>query len=267
MADAYIDTTIIVDALLKDRATRDTATKALKRFSSTQLPVYAIKEFKAGALSYLAWLHNKLVDTGAVGKTITAIHAVMKRQQGRAATALEAMANGLQESLGKATPHILLQQHGRTADDIICAELRIMLRYRIISGWSQRRSITTRVIQPLSCYPERDPIYRNGRIVLGPATCVVIGECCFADALRARPSDVGKVERAAADNGKLSAAARSVLHDLARGSKSPVTNQKCRSLGDAYFALFAPSSSTILTTNVNDHAVLAGALGKKVEPP
>jgi hypothetical protein len=267
MSDAFVDTTILVDALLKDGEPSAKATNALKSFAATLLPVYAIKEFKAGALCYLVWLHNKIVDTGSVGRTIAAIHAVMRRQPGRATTALDGMAQRLDDSLAKVTPQALLAQHGRTANDILCTELRLTLKYKIMSAWNQRRSTTSAVIQPLSCYPERDPIHREGRIVLGTGTCKVAGECCLADTLRKRRSEVQRVHEAASANGKLGPKGRSVLHDVARGTRSPITDQKCRSLGDAYFALFAPPNSVILTTNLGDHTVLAGPLGKNVVSP
>ena len=58
-----------------------------------------------------------------------------------------------------------------------------------------------------------------------------------------------------------------VLSDLIRNPKRPMTQQMCRDLGDAFFALFAPDNAVILTTNRKDHEPLAHALGKKVESP
>ena len=63
----YLDTTILVEALLKSRARRRKAADAVRQFSSSMLPVYAIKEFKCGALETYVWLHNGVdpkIETG-----------------------------------------------------------------------------------------------------------------------------------------------------------------------------------------------------------
>jgi hypothetical protein len=60
---------------------------------------------------------------------------------------------------------------------------------------------------------------------------------------------------------------RTVLTDFAKRPGGGLTQKACRSLGDAYFAIFAPADSVILTTNVKDHAPLAEALKKKAVAP
>ena len=61
---------------------------------------------------------------------------------------------------------------------------------------------------------------------------------------------------------------RKVLKEMYRIPKRyVVTNQACRDLGDAIFALFAPADSTVLTTNLKDHLPLAQALGKTATEP
>jgi len=64
MAKAYLDTTILVDILLKNGfEPGQKAQQALEKFDKVELHGYAIKEFKAGALKNFAWMHNKLVAT------------------------------------------------------------------------------------------------------------------------------------------------------------------------------------------------------------
>lgn len=59
MNRAYIDTTVLTDALLKDDAR---AKAALDRYDWTGLPVYAIKEFRAGPLKNWIWFYNILFN-------------------------------------------------------------------------------------------------------------------------------------------------------------------------------------------------------------
>jgi len=50
---AFVDTTVLTDALLKVGEPRDRAKAAIARFVESLLPVYAIKEFQAGPLEIL----------------------------------------------------------------------------------------------------------------------------------------------------------------------------------------------------------------------
>ena len=63
MAKAFVDTTILADALLKKGDSGVAARGALQRYDKTELPVYAIKELKAVPIRNMAWFHNKLVST------------------------------------------------------------------------------------------------------------------------------------------------------------------------------------------------------------
>lgn len=60
MSKAFVDTTILADALLKPGEVEQLTKTALLRYTTTELPVYAIKEFKAGVLKNYIWFYNKL---------------------------------------------------------------------------------------------------------------------------------------------------------------------------------------------------------------
>ena len=62
MSKAYLDTTILTDFLLGIGQTRERTVKALKRYTETQLPQYAIKKFRAGPLAAHVWMHNVLAQ-------------------------------------------------------------------------------------------------------------------------------------------------------------------------------------------------------------
>ncbi len=62
MTNAFVDTTVLTDATLKIGDVAKIAKIAIKRYGKTQLPVYAIKEFKAGPLKNFVWLHNLLTQ-------------------------------------------------------------------------------------------------------------------------------------------------------------------------------------------------------------
>ena len=78
MKKAFVDTTILVDLLLKSGQQNARAKAALKQFDTAELPVYAIKELSAGPLQYFAWLHNKFVVLGSYAETIDALQRMSR---------------------------------------------------------------------------------------------------------------------------------------------------------------------------------------------
>src|SRR2546426_7742532 len=91
MTDAYVETTVLTDILLKPTTPKQLRAKAaLARYQNTLLPVYSIKEWKAGPLSNYAYLHDKLVVTQSLRDTLQAV-SVLARGSYRQATSMEAL--------------------------------------------------------------------------------------------------------------------------------------------------------------------------------
>jgi hypothetical protein len=265
VSKAFLDTTILVNLLLKRGEVRKRSQDALKRFDGVDFPVFAIKEFKAGALSNWVWLHNKLVATRSLAKTLDAIRAVMLFKKNLASTALEALADLGKQS--KSTFADLESQYGKQADpDVVAADrLRSGAKTRVFLAWRARRSIGAATV-PLPCYLESGPYEVDGLLSCKPVKCDA-DDCSMAPALKARPADLNALRDAVkAQPIKPENARRAkALKELIRNR--PVDDSLCRSLGDAIFAFFAPNGSVILTTNIRDHGPLAQALGKKAEVP
>ena len=258
---AYLDTTVFTDALLKRDSRGDSARAALKRYSQTILPVYAIKEFKAGPLQYFVYLHNKLLTTKSVAATLAALSAIGRSQPNRSQTAGTALSN-LMRAFGD-----MALTDTQAADTYRSAIARI-----IISSWRKRRKITSKVSEELTCYSEADPVIaiRTGLFENPGVNCALYGtqECCLAIGLKGRGKDLDALVKAIqGQNRREDDNRRGVLRKLLNTPKRPMDAGDCRKLGDAYFALHAPSDAVILTTNLKDHARLANALGKRVEAP
>ena len=93
-------------------------------------------------------------------------------------------------------------------------------------------------------------------------------ECCLARPLKARPTDLERlIESIKGLTRREDVSRRAVLHKLTNTPKRAMDAKDCRKLGDAFFALYAPSDAVILTTNTKDHEPLAKALGKEVAAP
>src|SRR5690606_432649 len=92
MKAAFVDTTVLTDALLKTGGVANAARESLKRFERTELPVYAIKEFKAGPLKNFVWMHNKLVETRSFSGALKKLHAMSRTpRRYTTSTAIEAL--------------------------------------------------------------------------------------------------------------------------------------------------------------------------------
>lgn len=270
MNKAIVDTTVLTDVLLNYGETKAIALKALSCFDKTLLPVYAIKEFKAGPLNNFVWMHNKLVLNGSYEKSIDALQRMSRTpRRYTTSTALQALkkASG---SIGKQTPIAFVKKYGKTAsiDKILCDEFRLAIKYAIKSAWKKRRKITTDVTNPLLCYREVAPYEKRGLIELEPKGCMPENDCSLAELLKTSPDELRKMRDVIKDSDKVENKRRAkTLRQLYRKPGMALKDKECRYLGDAAFAFLAPSNTVILSTNIRDHGPLAQAIGKKAITP
>ena len=269
---AYVETTIIADALLKPGNPKCVAARAaLKRYDETLLPVYAIKEFKAGIMKHYAYFHEKLVQTKSLSRTVQVIAALPDQfHRYKKNTSLEALAAAIH--LGALRPSSGATAVSADEDRELADRYRLAIASLLVRSWRKRRELTTQTVQDLDCYTESPPVLgTSGFFDLKPLNCDPKGECSLADALRARPELLTKMAEAIPSSSlrQEDVKRRQVLRDLVRLKKHQygLTPDRCRALGDAIFAFFAPSDSVVLTTNWKDHQPLANALGKAAEKP
>lgn len=257
MSDAYIETTVLTDILLKPKTPKhDRAIAAFARYDSTLLPVYSIKEWKAGPLSYFAYVHGKLVQTRSIRNTLQALSVIRGYRQSTAIEALTAAAT-LAHGLG-------------TTDREHADSYRLALEYLIIRSWRKRRTITTKVVDELPCYSETAPeLDKDGLFDLKPKFCDPEQECCLAPQLKSQPellealrNAISKTSTRPEDQKR-----RQALKQLIKHPKIVLDRDTCRNLGDAIFAFCCPETAVILTTNTRDHEPLAQSIGKKAERP
>jgi hypothetical protein len=269
VSKAFVDTTILTDAVLKRDEYYKAARAALKRFAVTQLPVYAIKEFKAGPLKNFVWIHNKLALLKSYHKALAVLQRMsLSPRKYTTATAIQALAEAAKNTSYLTTKE-LVEKYGQkaTLDSINCDRFRLALKQRISRAWKERRIIATTAVNPLPCYTELDPYEENGLLVLDPLTCE--GACCLGPAMSAKRQDLERLREALPKTPTRREDQRrsQALRELIRKPKQPISKETCTNLGDAVFAFFAPQDSIILTTNLRDHLPLAQALGKQVQKP
>ena len=270
MNKAFIDSTILTDALIKSGEAKKLALGALNKFDITELPVFAIKEFKAGPFKNFVWMHNKLVTVGSYKGALLALQRMSRTPKHyTTSTAIEALSEAA-GSIGRQTPDSFIKKYGESAsmDKILCDEFRLTLKTIIMKGWKKRRKITTEITSPLPCYREVPPYENRGLIEIEPRKCNPPGECSLAPLLRGKLEEMKKMREAIKDSDKLENKRRSkTLRQLYRKPKEPIEEKDCLNLGDAIYVLICPHDSIIITTNIADYKPLADALGKVVKSP
>jgi hypothetical protein len=269
MAKAFVETTVLTDALLKPGIRANSANAAIRRFEESLLPVYAIKELKAGPLHHYVWFHGKLVTTGSWKSTLAQLRKMAQTPRrywvSTAVEALEAAANR-PVALGD-----LVKKYGKSAtdDEVICDRYRLTLHAIIMRGWRKRRGLVSTVVDELDCYNEGSIVEERGLLDLGETKCQPKPDCSLAAALKANPDILNRLRAVVeAQREKPENTRRAkTLKDLVRLPKDRITVQQCRWLGDAVFAFFCPIDAVILTTNTKDLLPLAEALGKTAKRP
>lgn len=260
----FVDTTLLVESLLKTIKRRSSARAKIKSYKKSLLPVYAIKELKNGALRHYIWFHNKLSETGSFTRTIHAVQRNFMRPY-LLGTALEAMQTGTELLIGSQFNHAKTRAE---TDAAMADALRLSIRRRIDRGWKDRRKLTTEITDNLSCFAEAAPIYNEDSRLIEDSRrkCDLSTKCCLAPELRSTPAQLkALIDVLANKTGAEATKRRAALHLLRNTPNREFDDRNCSALGDAYFALRCPSDCHILTTNVKDHELLAAALGKSVE--
>lgn len=266
MTDAYVETTVLTDLLLKPKTPKQQRAKeALARHPNTLLPVYSIRELKAGPLRNFAYLHDKLVITESLRDTLLAISVLPKASHKRA-TSVEALTTAA--TISRAQTETLSGLG--TSDRDMADSYRLALASIIIRSWRKRRKVTSAVVDELPCYTEAEPfVGKDGLFELKPWDCERDQECCLGPRLKAEPKLLVALRDSIPDNSgrREDQRRRAALKKLIKHPKDAVDRETCRDLGDAIFAFFCPKSAVILTTNLRDLQPLASSIGKTAEKP
>ncbi len=272
MTKAFVETTILADALVKNKARSTAAKSAIKVFTESLLPVYAIKEFKTGVLRRAIWIHAKLFTTGSWSSTYDSMSRMLGTLNFRyTSTALEILSTAAEQVVGKMTLSGLVKKYGPNAreDTVLRDRYRFALGSIIRLAWKNRRKLTTAVVDDIPCYPEDDIVEDRGVFEIGETKCQVADECALAKRLRADLPTLEKLlktveaQPSKPENKKRAQA----LKDIIRFPRGKISPAQCVQLGDAIFAFFCPLDAIILSTNIKDLRPLAECIGKKAQTP
>lgn len=264
MDKAFVDTTILVDVLLKTGEQHESALASLQAFQGTEAPAYAIREFKSGALSYFRYAHNAVLQYGLAGALEKLSALVRTPQRNRPATALTALAQSLDEL---DLPSEFASTYGEAAGESVRQDrLVVSLKVAIFRAWRQRRTVTDRITNELSCFDEDPPqVEPEGHVSFREQCCDL--PCGLQEILSSYQAELMVLSETIDALPDSSERGRNWKAIKKLRKQRQLTTSDCRGLGDVVFALLAPDDAYVLTTNVKDHRPLADALGKQVCSP
>lgn len=268
---AYVDTTIVTDALLKWQTVQAEAIAALKRFDETLLPEYAIREFQAGPLQNYVYTHNCFVGASSLDEVRDKVDALAPTpQRNKFRTAVAAL-QGTRIAAVREYERIIgtRQLNWHDGERFRLNFIRSHIANKIFDAVRDLQTVCTRRTDTLSCLEPVQLEEDCGKLRAsgGRMDCAKKATCGLTTLLRGQEKALRKVLAATVQQ-NLDAPKPELQRRIAAISSilegSGVERARCRGLGDAVFAVLAPEGTTILTTNVNDHRPLAECLGKSV---
>jgi len=271
LTDAYLDTSVVCDAIGIGGASKaSVAAASLAKYARTELPTYAIRELRAGALANHIYAHNCVASSTTLDEAIDKMGRVGGFQPRKTQVALAALIRAVAAAYTTASSGSKSTQ--RKVDPLREAER--ILANKTIAMWASRNTVATAVVQPLSCYADAELTFQ-GRLLAYPSSaggCAGAKVCGAAQLLNQDKSSVTKAHlslklpKGTADGREKleTTKRRDALKSIANRPIDEFPLKSCRAIGDAYFCLMAPAGSTILTTNTSDFQAMADALGKTI---
>ncbi len=268
MTKAFVDTTVLCDLLLPtSRAQSKTAAAAaLRSYTETELPSYALREFRAGALGYLVLLYNVLVAHDTIEAALERFETLTARKPRQHVAGVKAIIRGML-CVRTADPN-------EWTESAIKKQLETWLCGEISQAWQQRRDNFDRVVQPLACFIEGELEIVDDQLVTtgGTLHCDSLARCSAAAALKGKSGEVDLVLKALRPaKGSFASteigSRRKALKEILRVRPDRFDKRRCRAIGDAYFCIMAPKDSAVLTTNIRDFKPMADVLGITVKAP
>jgi len=272
VAGSFLDTTIVINIAEKTDPHFSKSKQYLLANQPVTFPYYALRELLAGHVQLLCRLHNILRGSNNVGEAFLAISRMHPLEGRKKHSSFQALGEALSD---------LCQRSPKGTLEEVTPALTRALALRIARVWSSAcRPTAMEVTQPLSCFNHGDVGYGIMGELRGPngsfncrshasnrcaAAAYIYGDQVALTNLIAalRPKKLTPGQASKNENIQR----RKVLKDLQTDGPSKFNKQKCRALGDAYFATMCPPGSVVVTTNASDFEPLCAALNKSFSVP
>jgi len=154
LSKAFLDTTILCNALELSGTTKaKVAQDALDSYDSTEAPVYSLKELRAGPLSSWILAHNVIAAESSIEDAIERLGKMSSFKPRQGSVSSFALITGL---LGVIRQQKEANPSKNHPDFDEKALLENHLALRILRAWKKRRSVASKVVQPLACFVDQE---------------------------------------------------------------------------------------------------------------
>jgi hypothetical protein len=268
---AFLDTTILTDAVLKEESVRKRTRAAIARCQQAQYPGYALKEFNYGPFDAYRRYYNYLVEEDSTSVAMRRVHAgILTPRRQRFATMMEASIRADEDaSKGYSPSEVSTNRRERARAH------RYHLRRTLRNAHRQIEKLPAKQVFPLDCYssPKLEQLPnetlafsesgcgRSGASMAGFAACSTAHHCS------AMTGDIRKLVAALKKQPEQREISKRIEALKKLVSEGKLTHSDCQYLGDAVFTLLAPNGYVIMTTNVKHHRPMARAVGKDAVYP
>src|SRR5262245_34716561 len=146
MSNAFLDTTVVCDALLAPQKRRDAVQRTVASFADSEVCEYAFREFGAGPLGTWIYAYNTLAIRDTVEEAVQQLQRASSFQPRRGWGAVTAIVAGLQKAAAA----------GPQPEESVRDALLAFILREIEKAWSARRSVAKRNTLPLACLRNDD---------------------------------------------------------------------------------------------------------------
>lgn len=270
MTGSFLDTTVVIHLADGTASDKVKANKFITGNQPAEMPYYALRELLTGRLRYLCEAHNIVLASNNTGEALMALvnrsPAEGRKKLGRISDVSAAL-----DRIFVANP-----TGSRTEEK---RELLQDLSMKAVRIWNKSRKLSSVTnVQSLACFNDGKLNQGSSGELRGPSdsfNCIQSERCAAAAYLYDNKSILTKmIETLKPDklspkiaNKNETSQRRKALKELLDNGPAKFNKLRCRALGDAYFAAMCPSSSVVLTSNLEDHLPLCLALGKDAKEP
>lgn len=270
MTGSFLDTTVVVHIAENVEPHKTKGEAFVQANRPAESPYYALRELLEGHVQNLCVTHNVLQ---AAENPAEALIALLRRSpaEGRKKEAkLQAIAISFYTAFAN-------NPSGARSD--IKREILQDLALRINNLWRRARKLkNVNFVQSLGCFNDGKIKYGTAGELRGPNDafgCIKTERCAAAAYLYDNKSDLTKMIHALHPNNLDPTVAnknenqqrRKALKELLANGSNKFHKNRCRALGDAYFAAMCPAGSVVVTSNTKDHIPLCLALNKQAVEP
>lgn len=270
MTGSFLDTTVVVHVAENIQPLKTRGEALINASQPTTTPYYALRELLAGHVQIICDAHNTLLATDNPGEATLALlrrsPAEGRKREGKVKILADAV-----DAVYRAKPMIPLMNSKR--------EILQYLALRANGLWRRAHKLKgVQLVQSLACFNEGKITYGFAGELRGPCDSFNCnkGERCAAAAYLYDDQSILKkmiealhpknLEPKIAEKNETQQR-RKALKELQSKGPNDFSKQRCRALGDAYFAAMCPPGSVIATSNMEDFVPLCTALNKKAVEP